>query len=371
MKHIHMCLVSDQPIPNVTSCLQLKPDHVELLYTKDKINQGLRIEGFLKTRGMSVRGTEILPFEMPAVMEVCKALLVEYADFKVSLNVTGGTKIAALGAFQVFMEAHKDIYYVNTNDRELIRLAPDNQDMTIEATMPLLDYLDIHGFRPESYTNDDTPILKRKKVTEFLAELSIRKPRLIGELNGSFGKNVDVKDLHYPFNLSLRQTREFAGLSMLLAQNGIAGQFPGGIVIPDMEIAQYLRGFWFEEYTYLAAKSVSGVEVKLNVVGRWETRRKEEPKNEFDVMAAAGNRILYISCKTSNVDRGGAGREYLYELDSLGDKALGLFGKKILASARPINDSYIHARAASMGIEIIDGAKIKELPQRIEKWLKK
>lgn len=371
MKHVHVCLVSDQPMPNVTSCLQLKPDHVELLFTKDKINQGLRIEEFLKSRGISVRGTEILPFEMPAVMEVCRALLVEYAGFKVSLNVTGGTKIAALGAFQVFSEAHKEIYYVNTNDRELIRLAPDNMDMVIDVTVPLLEYLDIHGFRPESYTTDDTPIVKRKKVTQFLAELAMRKPRLIGELNGSYGKNVDVKDLNYPFSLSLRQTREFSGLSMLLAENGIARQFAGGIVIPDMEIAQYLRGFWFEEYAYLAAKTVPGVEVKLNVIGRWETRRKEEPKNEFDVMASAGNRILYISCKTSNVDRGGAGREYLYELDSLGDKALGLFGKKILASARSINDSYIHARAASMGIEIIDGAKIMELPQRIEKWLKK
>lgn len=50
MRHVHVCLVSDQPIPNITSCLQFMPDQVELLYTKDKIEQGLRIEELLKSR---------------------------------------------------------------------------------------------------------------------------------------------------------------------------------------------------------------------------------------------------------------------------------------------------------------------------------
>jgi len=370
VRHVHVCLVSDQPVPNTTSALQLRPDHVELLYTKDKIEQGLRLEEFFKSRGMAVRGTEILPFDMQAVMETCRQLLDEYASCRISANITGGTKLAALAAFQVFFDARKELYYVDTYNRKLICLAPEQREDTITITMPILDYLDIHGFRPESHTCDLGPIIQRQPVTQFLAELAIRKPKLIGMLNGSFGVNRDVKELSYPYTLHLQQIREFSGLAMLLAKHGIARQAAGGIILPNIEIAQYLRGFWFEEYVYLAAVSISGVEAKLNVIGRWETRRKEEPKNEFDVMVGAENRMLYISCKTSNIDRGGAGREYLYELDSLGDNALGLFGKKILASARPIRDSYIHARAASMGIEIIDGEKIRDIPQRIQTWLK-
>jgi len=367
MKHVHVCLVSDQPMPNITSCLQLRPDFVELLYTRDKIEQGLRIEEFLKSHGMEVKGTEIQPFAMASVMSDCRKVLQEHADCKVSLNVTGGTKISALAAFQVFFEASKDIYYVNTKDRKLIRLAPDSGETALTASMPLLDYLDVHGFRPEAHTSDTAAIEDRKAVTEFLAELAIRKPRLIGTLNGSF--EDDVKELVYPYLLKLPETREFTALARMLAEHRLARHKADGILVPSIEIAQYLRGFWFEEYVYLGARSVPGVEAKLNIIGRWETRRKEEPKNEFDVMVGAGNRVLYISCKTANVDRNGTGREYLYELDSLGDNALGLFGRKILASARPIGDQYVHARAASMGIEIFDGEKIREIPARIEKWL--
>lgn len=370
MKHVHLCLVSDQPMPNATSALQVRPDHVELLYTKDKIDQGLRLEEFLKSRGMTVRGTEILPYDMQAVTATCTQLLQEYADCRISVNITGGTKLAALAVFQVFLKAGKELYYVDTHNRTLICLSPDHREDPITISMPILDYLDIHGFRPESHTSDLQPVMQRQPVTQFLAELAIRKPKLIGMLNGSFGVNLDVKDLNYPYTLQLQQIREFTGLAMLLAKHGIARQTAGGIILPNIEIAQYLRGFWFEEYVYLAAAAIPGVEAKLNVIGRWETRRKEEPKNEFDVMVGADNRMLYISCKTSNIDRGGAGREFLYELDSLGDKALGLFGKKILASARPIGDSYIHARAANMGIEIIDGAKIRDISKRIETWLK-
>ena len=34
MNNIHVCLVSDQPIPNLTSALQFRPDTVLLLYTE-------------------------------------------------------------------------------------------------------------------------------------------------------------------------------------------------------------------------------------------------------------------------------------------------------------------------------------------------
>ncbi len=35
MRHIHVCLVSGQPIPNLTTVFQFRPDHVILLKTKE------------------------------------------------------------------------------------------------------------------------------------------------------------------------------------------------------------------------------------------------------------------------------------------------------------------------------------------------
>jgi len=102
VKTVHVCLVSDQPMANVTSIMQLEPDHVEMLFTRDKLEQGKRMEEFLTGRNISVRGTEIQPFDMQAVMASCRRIIDEYADCELSLNITGGTKISALGCFQVF-----------------------------------------------------------------------------------------------------------------------------------------------------------------------------------------------------------------------------------------------------------------------------
>ena len=65
------------------------------------------------------------------------------------------------------------------------------------------------------------------------------------------------------------------------------------------------------------------------------------------------------------------GKEYLYELDALGDRALGVFGKKMLASARPVADDYVKSRAEDMKITIVDGKNIATLKDNMKQWLNK
>ena len=111
----------------------------------------------------------------------------------------------------------------------------------------------------------------------------------------------------------------------------------------------------------------------LNVEGKWDVTGSNPPKNEFDVMMAKGNRLFFVSCKTSNPDRvegnEAIGKDYLYELDSLGDQVLGLFGKKMLASARPVTNTYLKQRAKSMNIRILDRNDLANLKGKIQEWL--
>jgi len=356
---------------NITSCLQLKPDLVVLLYSSDMVEQLNRHEEFLRAKRVRTEPLLIRPFDMEDVMSVCEGIVAKYSSDDLSLNVTGGTKIAALAAFQIFLSAGLKICYVNTRDQRIMFLNPRNEQIPITASLTVSQYLDLHGFRVESYQQDLKEIMRRRPVTEWMAGLAAANPRLIGRINGSFGKNADVEDLEYPYLLTLPQTHEARVLARKMCEHGLAAPGPEShrIIIPVVEIARYLRGFWFEEYVFLSVKSLPGVETLLNVCGRWETKNQAEPKNEFDVMAGIGNRLVYISCKTANVAVGSNVREYLYELDSLGDNALGLFGRKVLASARPIIDRNVRERAANMGIEIIDGQGILEIPERIGKWL--
>lgn len=50
MSHVHVCLVSDQPIPNLTTVLQFKPDRVVLLKTEEKEEKSRLFEGVIRKK---------------------------------------------------------------------------------------------------------------------------------------------------------------------------------------------------------------------------------------------------------------------------------------------------------------------------------
>jgi hypothetical protein len=88
-----------------------------------------------------------------------------------------------------------------------------------------------------------------------------------------------------------------------------------------------------------------------------------------------GNRIYYLSCKTSNADRKesdsdeGIGKRYIFEIDSLSEMAMGEYCKKILVSFRDIKDPQIRERARMSGIEIIDYEDIFNLRERLQELM--
>ncbi len=365
MKSVQVCLVSDQPIPNLTTVLQFSPAIVVLLYTADKTAQKNRLEKVIKARDIQTDSREILPYDMANVIVESDKISRDYKDCDILLNITGGTKIGTLGSFQSFYSAGKKILYVNTSGDEILQISPETCNIPIDVTIRIRDYLEVYGFTINEHVKDDRHIYQRREVTGVLARLAARKEWLVGKINSSFVK--DVEKLAYPYEIKLPEETEIAKLLDKLASMGMGIKTgPHSFLVPDRDVASYLRGFWFEEYVYLAAKSLAGLEVLLNIKGKWDTN-KDQPKNEFDVMLAKGNRLYYISCKTANGNRKdendneGVGREYLYELSSLGDRALGLFGRKFLASVRTIKDPYVRERAKLMNIDTVFGARILEL----------
>lgn len=372
MQTIHVCLVSDQPIPNLTTALQFRPDTIVLLYTDDKITQKKRLERVLKKQGFQVMDRVIQPYGMGGVIETCEAIIKDYSGDEISLNITGGTKIGTLGTFQAFYNADLPIYYVNTQGNEIIRILPGETVLPIEIRIPIKDYLAVYGFSLESNTPDEQAIRSRKAATEALRDLAITSDKSIGKLNGSFPDKLERAS--FPLETSALDAAMLDRLVPAFEQCGIAKRGRnGGLLVESMEKAKYLRGFWFEEYVFMAAKGTGADEVLLNVEGKWDVTGSNPPKNEFDVMMAKGNRLFFVSCKTSNPDRvegnEAIGKDYLYELDSLGDQVLGLFGKKMLASARPVTNTYLKQRAKSMNIRILDRNDLANLKGKIQEWL--
>jgi len=375
MSHIHVCLVSDQPIPNLTTILQFEPDKVILLATKDRSAESNRLEKVIRQKGVDVKTKEIKPYDMNNVISVCENLIKDYKNDEVTLNITGGTKIGTIGTYQVFYTCGKPIFYVNTQDDEIIKISPNEEKIPINVNMSIRDYLAAYGFNITNYVKEDRHINDRRHITEAIVQLAIKRPELIGEINREL---KDIDKAVYPKKISLRNDRDMDLLCKKLVDYGLVERSrQTTIEIPDEDAAKYLRGFWFEEYLYMTAKSLNVNEVKLNVEGQWDASGKKSPRNEFDVLIAKRNRLFYISCKTANPDRyvdgtdESIGKDYLYELDALGDRALGLFGKKMLASARPVTNDYVKKRAEVMKIRLVDGRNIATMKDNLREWLTK
>ncbi len=378
MSQIHVCLVSDQPIPNLTSVLQFRPSKVILLTTSEMNQKAKRLEGVLQNKGFNVEKIQISAYEINNVVEECEALLDRYKDREVLLNITGGTKIGTLGTFQVFYTRGRPILYVNTRDNEILQLFPeDEQSKTpITVKIPIKDYLAVYGFRIHEYIRDDSYIYRRKKITEYLAHLAVHNEQIIGKINYEL---QGYANFEYPYVLSLDSNEStYKRLFDLLNELDLVRLInKRRVEIPDPDIARYLAGIWFEEYVYMIAKTLDLDEVKLNVEGRWDISGKHVPRNEFDILMSKGNRLFYISCKTANPERKiddpeeSIAKEYLYELDSISDTALGLFGKRMLASAREIKNDYVRKRAELLNIDLVDGRRIINLKESMKQWISK
>ncbi len=373
MSHIHVCLVSEQPIPNLTTIFQFKPDLIILLETKEMKEKTRLLKDVIEHKGIKVKIETIEAYNIKNVIDVSELILKSYKDCDITLNITGGTKIGTLGTFQAFYTAGKKIIYVDTKNNRILKLFPEEQQQEVEITVKISinDYLKAYGFMVESYVKDDNYIFKRKNLTKFLAQ----NIDLVKQLNNNLHTSNERSNL--PVTISFSANRKFESL---INELGNVRFDDKKLIINDYASLRYLKGIWLEEYVYMQTKALNPDEIKLNVTGRWITSSKHKPRNEFDVLFSKGNRLFYISCKTSNPNRipdaekstnevEGVGRDYLYELDSIGDTAFGLFGQRMIASARKIEDPYIKERARILRIEMIDGRNIITLKEKVKQWL--
>lgn len=371
MKHMHVCLVSDQPIPNLTTILQFKPDKVVLLKTKEMEEKAELLKEVIKKKKIDVISETIEAYDIQNVIKISESLINKFKDYKVSLNITGGTKIGTLGTFLSFYTSGNLIYYVDTKNNNILQLFPENEqkEFPIDISISIADYLAAYGFKIESFVKDDSYIYKRKELTNYLADTIIKTPKIIPAINSSLHEYNEKSPL--PVSIELPRDEELARLITLL--DGIEQKDKNIIEIHNPQSLMYLKGFWFEEHVYIIVKSIKPDEVKLNVKGTWHTKSKYHPRNEFDIMISKKNKLFLISCKTSNPDRQAGdetvSKEYIYELVSLSDRALGLFGKRMLISARTIKDNHVRERARILKVDLIDGKNIVNLKENLKQWI--
>jgi len=369
---IHVCLVSNQPIPNLVPLLLEQPDRAVLLVSPQMRLQAERLERVLRPRAVACRQEEVDPYDFAAVAEVCKRLIRE-TDDELVLNVTGGTKVSALAAFQAFYFNDKRIIYLDTANNRLLDLAPTDISRPIgDNLVPVRDYLACYGLVMSSTGRPPAGHERRAPHLDALARLFEENDRLLGRWNSALEAAWNGRAGFA--NVSLNQLGEGAGeLAELLEICGVASRGHGVINVHTEEHRFFCQGGWLEELVFreVGRLGLPSCRPAINVDLRWDEAGRRPTFNELDVVFTHANRLYIVSCKTSRLDRDqdGPGKKALYELDSLADKAGGLFGRAMLVSARRLSEADRN-RARRMQIEVCDGRDLLRLRDRLRQWVR-
>lgn len=377
--HIHVCLVSQQLLANYIPIRMDKPDQVHLLSSRAMQAQGLteRFERMLQQQGIThVTYPDVPDAGMADIQRFARNLAVTlqagYPQARLTINITGGTKLMSIGLLDVFGAAgHRIIYTDTAKDR--LELVQDGSLEPLQAVLGIRDYLQANGANIlHSQSSDEVwhaRALQRRAAAQLLANIT-QQPRLkslITVLNalGLKALSANGEELLHPqqrFTYPLKD--EWLATVQQLVDIKLLALLPNrqDAVFLDADRTRFLCGHWLEEYAWLVAERAGLDDVACGVNIGWYNSRT---RNELDVLAVHNNRLLAIECKTARFgDLGNKGNDVLYKIDSIGDNLKGLYGQTVLLSAWDV-PSAMQERAKTQQVKIL---LPHELPGYVHRW---
>ena len=375
---IHVCLVSDQAAPNLLPILdsEFKPQKaVFVVSTKDEIKEKANsLKLAFKQNDIDVDILELSnEFDFQSMETELFDLLSSYENENIALNVTGGTKLMAIAAQNVFSGV-TPIFYITTNKEEIIFISKENDKhipvQKLNTKTLINTYLSSYGVSVLK-NKDDFNFYKLGVFTERFVRRQEDYKDIISKLNllafNASNSKLETNFTNYSNDLKL--ILEDLADEDLVRLNGDIVDFK------NEQTRSFLNGNWLEYFTYKQANSIADVidaDWNVEVVNSKYEKNKVGVNNELDVIFMAKNKCHIIECKTinfENTENKDKLQSYLDKLNSLKGYG-GSLTKVCLVSFYAIPQN-IKRRAEKDNIEIIDDYRIKNLKERIQSWIKK
>ncbi len=377
MKNIdtHVCLISDQPVPNLTPLLDpaLAPRRIVMVVTPDMRERAEWLVEVVRPRGIR---SERLDVDDAWNVEHIQTRLLEWLEretdgedeSRIALNATGGTKLMSIAAYEVFRAYALPIFYVHPRKDRLIWLQPENQpERELADRVRLEDFLRAHGAEVTGKPRRNVPEADDLALAHSLVADVERLGHALGTLNWLAGQ---ARPPYWQVN----DIPDGAGLDELIdrfADHGKLVREGDRLIFPDETTRAFVNGGWIESYVFDQLRRIRRDDPHIHDLAHAvEVARHSKGKavpNELDVACLRNNRLHIIECKTRRFREAGpdsAGAEALYKLDSLRDLMGGLQARAMLVSYRDLPD-HDRTRAADLGISVCAGAQLRHLRQHL------
>lgn len=383
--NIHICLLSDQLLANLLPVKTDKPDAVFLIGTAYTEKKGLiaRFENILQNLNIkTMRAQNLAPdddFEKLSeyFLELSTEIKQLNADV-LTLNITGGTKLMSIAAFQMLASECARVIYTNTQAGKIDELN-SKQSTPLPSVISIDEYLQCYGVAPKSYSNQEAEwveqVNNRRGLSKELAQFfgspknhlipvinSMAKNAIASHKTKTGGKKEELVQATHVFKYVDKKSKNI--LKLCDDKNILEYDGDKTITFTSLDAAKYMGGFWIEEYAFMIATELNFDEVRCGQSIQWD----KQTRNELDIVIVHNNRLLIIECKTSRFGRDSTkDNDIIYKLDSIAEDLRGLYGSKWLLSVDSL-DERTQKRAKSQNIKVIDATEICKLKQHLQNW---
>jgi len=381
MKTILISLVSEQTIPNILAIHHFKPDEL-LFITTDEMQKKRKIEAIINTLRelrLNYEGkSNILVVQEDSILDCHRKIdkwIENREDSEFVVNLTGGTKIMSIAAYEYFKDYSSKMIYIPIPKNEFIIPFPKKspgKPTELTLRLSVIQYLTAYGLdivnraRLRGYEED---AIQRKKLSEWIIANYEDLHNILVWLSGNLRSHRDEKELHFEGSFQNANNNEVKLLDNLhLAHDG---KFVSKrLTRSEM---RYLTGGWLEEFCFnnvleFVNRGIDDVAIGLKL------KNAQGRDNEFDVMFTKENALYFVECKSLD-QHDDKDLNVLYKIGAL-QKEFGLKVKSFLVTTSPyilknneIRQS-VKARAEQFNTEIIPPAEVRNFRKYLTQKLR-
>lgn len=260
------------------------------------------------------------------------------SETKISVNLTGGTKLMFAGALSACWELGLDPFYFEISDHNVIFIR-DGVTIPFVGAKSVADFFIVNGFNvvKQGRWEDNPYYEERLDVTQKMWGARYT----LGDLyqNPEFRKYKipSGNKRHPPFDWKWKKSQASltsTGETTLILNDET-------VIVPNHgDFAQYISGGWMEEYTFALLRQLEqqglihdlriGLEVDYAEKNR-PVHANEMPVGEFDCVFTDGKRLWIVECKAGAVKQ-----EHIQKLENNLKTYGGIAAKGLLVSSFPM-----------------------------------
>lgn len=285
MKNIHITLVGGQPSPVHAGIKYINPDEIVFICSEQTYEDAEKIKKMYSSIECKIE--TINPNHLGKIHKKVIEIYERYKDLNISINLTSGTKSWSLILYEVFANTEAKIILVDQNSRIW-----DFREKTSVELNNEMNELFINGI-PKSYTRFSDYTKEDVAMINDICELkSINAPMFFALISDARMKQNQIL---FQRGENILEWKKSEKAYYFTLKNKIDGMLITKVLKSENIKHLLINAGWFE---YKVASMISRMpNVKEVITNCSFNASNNAPKNEIDIIAHIGNKLLFVECK--------------------------------------------------------------------------